>query len=221
MEGNRSIVNAYSVPCTVQGTCQDRRWRLAPGFWRCRVSICTTREGSLIPSGRVCGMGLREMGLELDSEGGSEKIPLGCGEQPSREGSSFTTGWQEGCTFTVVQLLSLVRLSVTPWTAACQAFLSITNSCSLLKLMSINLLMPFNHLILCHPLLLLSSIFPRIKVFSNQSVLHIRWPKYWSFSFNISSSNENSGLISFRMDWVDLLVVQEASSTPQCKNINS
>ena len=95
----------------------------------------------------------------------------------------------------------------TPWPAACQASLSITNSQSLLKLMSIESVMPSNHLILCHPLLLLHSIFPSIRVFSNESVLPIRWPKYWSFSFSISPSNEYSGLISFRMDWLDLLAV--------------
>ena len=97
---------------------------------------------------------------------------------------------------------------VTPWTAACQASLSITNLRSLLKLISIKLVMPSNHLILCHHLLLLSSIFPSIRVFSNESVLHIRWPKYWSFSFSICPSNEYSGLISFRMDWLDLVAVQ-------------
>ena len=107
-----------------------------------------------------------------------------------------------------VQLLSCVRLFVTPWTAARQASLSITNSWSLLKLMPIKLVMPSNHLILCHPLLFLPSIFPSIRVFSNESVLCIRWPKYWSFSFSISPSNEYSGLISFRMDWLDLLTVQ-------------
>ena len=96
----------------------------------------------------------------------------------------------------------------TPWTAACQTSLSITNSHSLLKLMSIESVMPPNHLILCRPLLLLPSIFPSIRVFSNESGLHIRWPKYWSFSFTISPSNEYSGLISFRMDWLDLLAVQ-------------
>ena len=96
----------------------------------------------------------------------------------------------------------------TPWTAARQASLSITNSQSLLQLMSIELVMSSNHLILCRPLLLLPSIFPSISVFSNESGLHIRWPKYWSFSFSISSSNEYSGLISFRMDWLDLLAVQ-------------
>ena len=109
-----------------------------------------------------------------------------------------------------VQSLSHVRLFVTPGTAACQASLSITNSWSLLKLMSIESEMPSNHLIFCHPLLLLPSIFPSIRVFSNKSVLHIRWPKYWSFSFNISPSNDYSGLISFRLDWLDLLAVQGA-----------
>ena len=96
---------------------------------------------------------------------------------------------------------------MTPWSAACQASLSITNSRSLLKLVSIESVMPSNHLILCHPLLLPSSIFPSIRVFANGSVLRIRWPKYWSFSFNVSPSNEYSGLISFRMDWLDLLAV--------------
>ena len=110
--------------------------------------------------------------------------------------------------FSSVQLLSRVWLFATPWTAAHQASLSITNSRSLLKLMSIELVMPSNHFIFCHPLLLPPSIFPSMKVFSNQLVLPIRWPKYWSFSFNISASNEYSGLISFRMDWLDLLAVQ-------------
>ena len=105
-----------------------------------------------------------------------------------------------------VQSLSHVRLFVIPWTAAHQASLSITNSLSLLKCMSVELVMPSNHLILCHPLLLPPSILPNI--FSNESVLRIRWPKYWSFSFNISPSNEYSGLISFRIDWLDLLAVQ-------------
>ena len=107
-----------------------------------------------------------------------------------------------------VQLLSLVQLFVTPWTEAHQASLSITSSWSLLKLMSIKLLMLSNHLILCHPLLLLPSIFPSIRVFPNESVLRIRWPKFWSFSFSISPSKEYSGLISFRIDWLDLFVVQ-------------
>ena len=109
------------------------------------------------------------------------------------------------------QLLSRVRLFLTVWTAARQVSLSITNSQSLLKLMSIELVMPSNHLILCHPLLHPPSIFPSIRVFSNGSALHSRWPKYWSFSFSISPSNEYSGLISFRMDWLDLLAVQGIS----------
>ena len=112
-----------------------------------------------------------------------------------------------------VQSLSHVQLFATAWTATHQASLSITNSRSLLRFMSIESVMPSNHLILCHPFLLPPSIFPSIKVFSSESVLHIRWPKYWSFSFSISSSNEYSGLISFRMDWLDLsLQSKELSS---------
>ena len=112
--------------------------------------------------------------------------------------------------FSSVQSLSHVRLFVTPWTAAHQASLSITNSQRLFKLMSVESVMSSNHLILCHPLLLLPSIFPSIRVFYNESVLHIRWPKYWSFSFSfsISPSNEYSGLSSFTIDWLDLLAVQ-------------
>ena len=108
----------------------------------------------------------------------------------------------------VVQSASCVQHFATPWTAARQASPSIANSLSLLKLVSIESVMPSNHLILCHPVLLPPSIFPSIRVFSNESVLCIRWPKYWSFSFNISPSNEHSGLISFRTDWLDLLAVQ-------------
>ena len=110
--------------------------------------------------------------------------------------------------FSSVQLLSRVWLFVIPRTAARQPSLSITNSRSLLKLMSIESVMPSSHLILCHPLLLPPLIFPSIRVFSNESVLHIRWPKYWNFSFSISPSNEYSGLISFGIDWLDLLTVQ-------------
>ena len=106
------------------------------------------------------------------------------------------------------QSLSRVWLFATPWTVACQASLSITSTWSLLKLMSIESVMPSNHLILCRPLLLLPSVFPGIRVFSNESVLCIRWPKYWSFSFSISPSNEHSGLISFKMDWLDLFAVK-------------
>ena len=107
-----------------------------------------------------------------------------------------------------VQSLSLVRLSATPWITACQASLSITNSRSLLELMSIKLVMPSSHLILCRPLLLLPPIPRSIRVFSNESTLRMKWPKYWSFSFSISPSNEHPGLISFRMDWLDLLAIQ-------------
>ena len=110
--------------------------------------------------------------------------------------------------FSSVQSLSHVWLFATPWTAACQASLSITNSWSLLKLMSIKSVMPSSHLTLCHPLLLLPPIPPSIRVFSKESAIHMRWPKYWSFSFSISLSNEQPGLISFRMDWLDLLAVQ-------------
>ena len=110
--------------------------------------------------------------------------------------------------FSSVQSLSHVRLFVTPWISARQASLSITNSQRSLKLMSIESVMPSSHLILCHPLLFLPSIFPSIRVFSNESTLHMRWPKYWSFSFSLSPSNEHPGLISFRMNWLDLLAVQ-------------
>ena len=115
-------------------------------------------------------------------------------------------------TFSSVQLLSRVQLFATPWTATHQASLSLTNSRSLPKLMSIESVMPPNHLILCRPPLLLPSIFPSIRVFSNESSLHNRWPKFWSFSFYISLSNEYSGLISFRMDWLDLLAVSKGLS---------
>ena len=113
------------------------------------------------------------------------------------------------CLFSSVQSLSHARLFAAPWTAACQASLSITNFQSLLKLMAIESVMPSNHLILCCPLLLLPSIFPSIRAFSSEVALHIRWLKYWSFSFSISPSNEHSEFISFRIDWFDFLVVQE------------
>ena len=127
--------------------------------------------------------------------------------------------------FSSVPLFSHVWLFVMPWIAAHQASLSIINTWSLHKLMAIELVMPSNHLILCHPLLLPPSVFPRFRVFSSESVLHIRWPKYWSFSFNISPSNEYSGLISFRLDWLYLPCSprdsQEISQTSQFKSINS
>ena len=139
------------------------------------------------------------------------------------EGGFFTTS-TTSVQRSSVQLLSCFRLLVTPWTAACQASLSITNSRSLFKLMSIRSVMPSNHLILCHPLLLSPSIFPSIRVFSNESVHRIRWPKYWSVSFSMSPSNEYSGLIFCRMDWLDLLPVQgtlKSLRQHQFKSINS
>ena len=132
--------------------------------------------------------------------------------------------WTFELQFSSVQALSRVRLFVTPWTVARQASLSITNSQSSPKLMSIESVMPSNHLIFCYPLLNLPSIFPSIRVFSNESAVRIRWPKYWSFSFDTSPTNEHPGLISLRMDWLDLLAVQgtlESSPTPQFKSINS
>ena len=125
-----------------------------------------------------------------------------------RSVGSLTLTYMKENIFSLVQLLSRVQLFVTTWTAARQASLSFTNSWSLLRVMSIELVMLSNHLILCHPLLLLPSIFPSTRVFSNESVLHIRWPKYWNFSFSISPSKEYSGLISFRTDWLVLLAVQ-------------
>ena len=133
--------------------------------------------------------------LQASTEGGTGLIPSWGTKHPT-------------CQFSSVQSLSHVQLFATPWTAACQASLSITNSQSLLKLMSIESVMPSNHLVLCSPFLLLPLIFPSIRVFSNESALCIRWAKYWNFSFSISPSSEYSGLISFRMDWLDLLAVQ-------------
>ena len=138
----------------------------------------------------------------------------------------FMSMYGKNHTFSSVQFWSSVWLFATPWITVCQASLSITNSQSSLKLMSIELVMPSSHLILCRPLLLLPPIPPSIRVFSSESTLCMRWPKYWSFSFNISPSNEHPGLISFRMDWLDLLAKgprdsQESSPTPQFKSINS
>ena len=130
----------------------------------------------------------------------------------------FAVIWQFS-EFVFLQSLSHVWLFATPWTAAHQASLSITNSQSLLKLMSIESVMPSNHLFLCGPLLLPSAIFPSIRVFTHESVLHIRWPKYWSFCFSISPSSEYSGLISFRMDWFP--DSQESSPAPEFESINS
>ena len=141
---------------------------MAPGFWRCRVITCRTREGSLIPSARVCGMHLRETGLELDSEGGNERLPLGCGEQPSREGRASPQGGRRTAPLLLFSR-SIVSDSATPQTAARQASLCFTVSWSLLKLMSVESVMPSNHLILCRPLLLLPSVFSSIRIFSNKS----------------------------------------------------
>ena len=129
-------------------------------------------------------------------------------KEPSGQARKPQQKYSIGGSVVVVQSLSCVQLFVTQWTAVCQASLSITNSWSSPKLMSIESVMPSNYLILCRPLLLLPSIFPSIRVFSKESVLHIRWPKYWSFSFSISPSNEYLGLISFRMNWLDPLAVQ-------------
>jgi len=139
----------------------------------------------------------------------NQKLELVMEQTGSKSGNEYVkTVYCHPASVSSVHSLSHVRLFVTPWTAARQASLSITNSQSFLKLMSIKSVMPSSHLILCRPLLLLPSIPPSIRVFSNKSVLHIRWLKYWSFSFSISPSNEYSGLISFRMDWLDLLAVQ-------------
>ena len=132
-------------------------------------------------------------------------VPHICNTHTQRTSVSISKFCHESCS---VHSLSHVRFFATPWAAAHQASLSITNSWSSLRLTSIESVMPSSHLILCRPLLLPPSIFPRIRVFSNESVLHIRWPKYWSFSFSISPSNEYSGLTSFRMDWLDLLAIQ-------------
>ena len=144
---------------------------------------------------------------------------------PHHQSSCLNFSWTPlNHQFSSLQLLSHVWLFVTPWIAACQASLSITNPQSPHKPMPIESVMPSNHLILCCPLLLLPSISPSIRVFASESALHIRWPKYWSFSFSISPSNKHPGLISFRMDWLDLLVVQgtqESAPTPQFKSINS
>ena len=145
---------------------------------------------------------------------------LKCGTWPLQPVRSPARALELSINFSSVQLLSCVWLFATPWTAAHQAFLSIANSWRLLKLMSIESVMPSNHLILCHPLILPPSIFP-IRVFSNELVFCIRQPNYWSFSFSISPPNEYSGLISFRMNWLDLLAVQGSSPAPQFKGINS
>ena len=171
-------------------------WLNCSAFWRNKL-LCSwsevTHGKDLFPESSQCS--LRGRGTHVDVWRSRYSRIL-----PGAVWSHFT--------LSSAQSLSHVWLFVTPQTAARQASLSITHSWSLLKLMFIELVMPSNHLILCHPLLLLPSIFPSIRVFSSESILHIRWPKYWSFSFSISPSSEYSGLISFRMDWLDLLAVQ-------------
>ena len=142
-------------------------------------------------------------GIEIESGSPALQADSSLPEPPVKEFCRCNYG-----PFSSIQSLSRVRLFATPWIAARQASLSITNSQSLLKLMSTESVMLSNHFILCHPLLLLSSVLPSIRVFSNESVFSIRWPEYWSFSFSISPSNEYSGLIYFRMDWLDCLTVQ-------------
>ena len=146
------------------------------------------------------------VGHSLAAKGTKRASPHPSGDPP---GSPWSRGKVQ---FSSVQSLSHVRLFVTPWTAARQASLSITNSQSSIKLMSIESVMPSSHLILCRPLLLLLPIPPSIRIFSNESTLRMRWPKYWSFNFNISPSNEHPGLISFRMDWLDLLAGNKGST---------
>ena len=156
--------------------------------------------------------------LEVNCTGSFATQRIFCAEIFVYLHNALTLFFFWGGSFSSVQLLSRVQLFVT---AARQASLSFTFSQSLFKLMSIESVMPTNYLILCRPLLLPPSVFPSIRVFSNESALCIRWPKYWSFSFSISPSNEHSGLISFRMDWLDFLTVQESSPAPQFKSINS
>ena len=191
---------------------------LSPGSWWTQGSVCALQESiseSFVSSGSLHG------GVNGDLfQGGLCHTQLCCTQSPCPCGSPLLTRTSTGDAqtqfvlitqskaFHLVLLLSHVWFFVTPWTAARQASLSNTNSWSLLKLISNESLMPSNHLILCYSFLLLPSIFPSIRVFSNESALCIRWPKYWSFSFNISPSNEHSELISFRMDWLDLLAVQ-------------
>ena len=169
----------------------------------------------------VCGMVEETVPVRKHRRKNPLPAEMAQGRQPGHQAPSRTHGFtsltisskgQKALHWPVqlstVQSLSRIRLFATPWTAAGQAFLSITNSWSLLKLMSIESVMPSNHHTLCHPLLLLPSIFPSIRVFSNESILHIRWPKYWSFNFNMSPSNEHPGLSSFRMNWLDPLSAQ-------------
>ena len=171
------------------------RW---PKYWSFSFSISSS-NAYWLPLG-LTGLTFLSKGLSIVFSSTTVWKHQFLGTQPSLITASVQ--------FSSIQLLSCVWVFATPWTAACRAFLSITSAWSLLKLMSIELVMPSNHLILCHCLLLLPSIFSNIRVFSKESVLCISWPKYWSFSFSISPSNDYSGMIFFRMDWLDLLAVQ-------------
>ena len=179
-------------------------WTEEPGGWQLMVLQRVRRDWATNTSTL-----LQERGLHIiEALAKAVIFPTAhnwMNESLSQKWDRITSKWIQ---FSSVQSLSHVWLFVTPWTAVHQASLSITNSRSSPKPMSTESVMPSNHLILCNPLLLLPSIFPSIRNFFNESALHIRWPKYWSFSFNISPSNEHPGLVSFRMDWLDLLAVQ-------------
>ena len=183
---------AWKIPRREElGRLQSMGWRRVGHDWATSLSLSCIREGNGNPLQCSC--------LENPRKGGAWWAAVyGVAQSRTR------LKWLSSSSSSTVQLLSRVWLSAAPWTAVRQAFLSITNSPSLLRFMSIESVMPSNHLILCHPLLLPPSIFPRIRVFSNESVLRIRWPKYWSFSFSINLSSEYSGLVSFGMDWLGL-----------------
>ena len=182
-------------------------WTLGfPGGARGKESTCQCRRCK--NTGFISWLG------RSPGKGNGNPLQYSCLENSMERGARQTT-----VQFSSVQLLSHVRLFATPWTAAHQASLSITNSQSLLKLISIKLVTPSNYLIFCCSLLLLTSLFPRIRVFSKESVFCTRWPKYWNFSFSISPSNEYLGLISFRIDWFDLLAVQETANITTGKTI--
>ena len=205
LRGKRGILVLVSFETTIihcqacDSVCASR-WVMSYSVWLCGVE----------PTGLLCPWDCPSKNSEVGCHYLLQGIFPNVGIEPTSPALKADSLPSEppGKLFSSVQLLSRVRLFATPWTTARQASLSITNSQSLLKLMSIKSVMPSNHLILCLPLLLLPSIFSSIRVFSNESVLRIRWPKDWSFSFSISPSSEHPGLISFRMDWSDLLAVQ-------------
>ena len=220
----------YSIICLALSLCQESwLWWSGEGrsWWpgdQLRDCWCRPNEKRQRMRGRPCNFFFFHMEviclrLHAGKEAASDEVEREVGGGFRMGGHTYTHGW-----FMSVQLLSRVRLFATLWITARQASLSITNSRISLKFMSIESVMPSSHLILCCPLLLLPPIPPSIRVFSNESTLHMRWSKYWSFSFSISPSNEHPGLISFRIDWLDLLAVQgtlKSSPTPQFKSINS